>query len=46
MRDLNPGLFEYKAGVLRTQPRRFLVGLGMNDFKKVAAFMALTTLVC
>jgi hypothetical protein len=45
VRDLNPGLFEYKAGVLRTQPRRFFVGLGKNDFKKVAAFMAVTTLV-
>jgi hypothetical protein len=41
VRDLNPGLSEYKAGVLTTQPRRFFV-LGKKDFKKLAAFMAVT----
>jgi len=45
VRDLNPGLSEYKAVVLPTQPRRFFVVLGKKDFKKVAAFMAVTTLV-
>ena len=45
MRDLNPCLSEYKAGVLCTQPRRFFVVLGKNDFKKVAAFITVTLLV-
>lgn len=45
MRDLNPGLSEYKAGVLLTQPRSFIVVLGKKDFKKAAAFMAVTALV-
>jgi len=42
-----PGLSEYKAEVLPTQPRHFFVALrvGKKDFKKVVAFMAVTTLV-
>lgn len=45
MRDLNPRLSEYKAGVLCTQPRRVFVILGKIDFKKVASFIAVTIVV-